>query len=178
MGLSLLAALFSGCAATAHRFAFEPTPVEQWLEPEGQPLGRVLVTVIEGRRAQGEPKGQPEMHLRVRVENASDAPLTLVTDSPLLVGSDLVPFGSARVEPGEGEVAPRSSGTFDLWFPYPPGTRLDYPELDGLNLSFAIEYGSGRAEVSANFDRLRFESPPSRARFNMGVGFLYTSCDY
>jgi hypothetical protein len=172
-GLALAFALVaSACAATQHRFAFEPTPYEVGLIPvDRSPVGRTLVTVLEGRRTKGESEAPLELHLRIRLENVSGAPIGIEPTSLLLVGSDLEPFGAPRIDPELGEVPDGESRTWDLWFGYPEGVPLDAPELDGLNLKFRVRYEGGTADVPVTFDRVRFASQP---RVGFGLGFGYT----
>ncbi len=122
--------------------------------PGGPVVARALTTVIEGRRAGDSTSGEPEMHVRIMIENRGDAPVRLAEDGMKLIGSGLEQFGAPRVEPAPGEeIPPAQSRTYELHFPYPAGMDLSAPELQGLNLSWSIGYSGGIADVTQSFVR-------------------------
>jgi len=166
-GLALVAALalLPACTSTTWRGRFTPTPAETVVRTaEGaEPLARILMSVRGAERPGGDPEADFEMIVRLRVENESDQPLTLVLDRFLLLDAELEAFGRPHVlatEDGasdaravEDGVAPGAFALVELAFPFPPGRSPADLHLSGLNLRGAVMLGDSELPVGASFSR-------------------------
>lgn len=171
--LLLLLLAPTGCSSSNYRYLFAPSPAEILIQPQSDtPVARALITVLEGQKGDAE-VARSRMHLRLRIENRDDAPVRLDPDSLQLVGSDLAEFGPVRIEPAVEEVPPGEVRTYDLWFPFPPGLSLSAPHLEGLNLSWRLDYEGGAAEVSTTFQRRveDYYAPEPRVTWSVGYGY-------
>ena len=159
-----LALTLAACAATSHRFSFDPAPASFLVEGAnaGEVLARGLVSVVEGKK-DGEER---LLHVALRLE--SEASEGLRVTSAQLLSSELATFGAPDLE--GVALAPGEVGTWDLRFRYPEGTDLDLGGTSGLNLRLGIETPSRRAEVEVGFVRTFPVPESSRARWTFGVG--------
>jgi hypothetical protein len=170
---ALLLALL-GCSTSSYRYLFSPSPAEVLIQPQpDSPVARALITILEGRKADGGAR----MHLRLRIENRDDAAVRLDPSSLQLVGSDLAEFGPAQIDPDVSEVPPGGVHTYDIWFPFPPTLSLSAPNLDGLNLTWRLDNAGGAAEVSTTFQRRVEDDYPTEPRvtWSFGVGYYRSS---
>lgn len=161
-----LAASLSSCAATRHRFAFQPAPESfRVVHADDEPWVHGLVSVLEGRRE----KRDHVLIVVLRLENTGPEPVTLTRAE--LTTSGLARFGPPEL--GGVGVAPGQSHTWELAFPYPAGADLDLPSTTGLHLRLYLEGESRSAEVELSFARtfppLERSSEP-RWTFGVGVG--------
>jgi len=160
--LALLA--LAACAATSHRFSFDPAPASFLVEGAnaGEVLARGLVSVLAGER-DGEERF---LHVALRLEN--EAVEGIQVASAQLLSSELAAFGAPDL--AGVAVAPGQVGTWELRFRYPEGADLDLGGTSGLNLRLGIETASRRAEVEVGFVRTFPVPESSRVRWTFGVG--------
>lgn len=172
---ALLCVALVSCRSTTYDFLFDPSPAEIVVQPraDGPVRARGYVSVIDGRLAGG--SGPPVLRLRLRMSNRGPEPLRLESESIALIGSDLAVFGSPRLDPPLEDVAPGGTRTWELLFPYPPGTDLSAPDLDGLSLELAFDWGTGRVEVTVPFARARpmYVDPYYGWHWSVGAGWYY-----
>jgi hypothetical protein len=114
--------------------------------------------------------------VRLRLESRSDEPLVLAPARCTLIGSDLRPFGAPRGAAERVELAPHSTASFSLWFPFPDGVPLSAPAVDGVVFGFWLTGARLEYESSATFERVWPDLRPGW-RSSFGFGFGYTSID-
>jgi hypothetical protein len=175
----LLLPTLAACASRSWRFQFDPSPHQVEIQPEtvAQVRARALTTVLRGEVRREDDARITELHLRLLIENLGTETVSLTTEGMRLVGSDLVGYGAPRIvpEPGTG-IRPGAAGTFELYFAYPKGMQLSAPELDGLNLTWSLEYPTGVADVSQSFVRrwpARYEESGPRWSFFFSSGHYH-----
>ncbi len=151
VGLSLVS-----CRSTSTRYRFTPSPLEALVQfEEGGPVSaRVLVGIPGAEREGRKASRHPELLVRLRIENKSDAPMAFDPASAVLLGSDLAEFGPATSESGAPlQVASGTSGATLLRFPFPRDGDLDAPGLTGINLAFVLETSAGPVDLSVTLER-------------------------
>lgn len=170
--LAALLLVAAACTSTRLALEFTPAPAEVVVASEdGAPLARVLATVVEARRHDGDPDRPFELHLRVRLENLGGEDLSLDVEELLLLDAGLVPFGTPRArDPTRGEpatrVPPDGVAVVDLLVPFPRDREPADLDLEGLNLRWTLRV-DGRARVgSVAFTRVRRERGRDDARFH------------
>jgi hypothetical protein len=180
--LALLAALLclASCNATSYRVRYNPTLAEVLAakQPGGEPVARVLVSVRGAFREGLQPEGEFALHLRVRVENSGDEPLTFDPAKTQLLNADLAAFGGPLYEAlpdgaTVAEVAPGDATMLELRFLFPYGLPPKEAGLDGLRFQADLQRGGEAIPLSVTFTRL-----PLQAYDTWGRGY-YSSpwCD-
>jgi len=144
------------CRSTSKRYRFTPSPLEALVQFEdGGPVSaRVLIGIPGAEREGRSTSGHPELLVRVRVENKSEAPMEFDPATAVLLGSDLAEFGPARSEADTPLVV--TSGSFGavlLRFPFPRDGDLDAPGLTGVNLAFVLDTSAGPVDMSVTLAR-------------------------
>lgn len=160
----------AGCQATYYRFHFDPSPspISIQPDPEGPVRAKGLVSVVDGRRME---RGLLELRVRLRLENRSDEPLSIDPEGLGLVGSDLVDFGVARLDPPETVVPPHEERIYEVFFPYPADTSLSAPGIDGVRLSLRLTWPDGAVTVDVPFSRLVPVVVDSYPTWSFGFGY-------
>ena len=149
--LLVLAALCASCASSRHRFYFVPSPLELLVsDSSGSVIAHGLASVREGLRRDDD---SLELHVRLNLENNTDASIRLLAERVRLFDSRIEKFGLARIEGSPLEIPARGDATYELYFPYPDGLRISAPDIDGLNLRFGVAHARGEIEVTGNFER-------------------------
>lgn len=160
--LPLLLALGLGsCTSTYVRLDFSPSPAQSVIDDgEGASQARVLASVLAAERPERDPERPFELHLRLRLENLGEAPVSLELGSLLLVDAALNAFPAPRLELAEGDasagalsVGPHSARSFDLFFPM--HERASPSKLGALNLRLQLRVGEREVLVGANFEKRR-----------------------
>lgn len=138
------------------RFRYAPTPHEVLIQPEDAdvPVARLMVS-MQGVRDPDRDGTRPlAMDVRLRIENESEAEVVLDLEALLLLDASLEAFGEPIVPPDAGEpVAPGTTHSLELLFPFPDGLTPRDMDLSGLHLSVVLHYGGGEARVSTIFER-------------------------
>ncbi|MDX1682625.1 MAG: hypothetical protein R3336_05865 [Phycisphaeraceae bacterium] len=142
MGLIGIALGLTGCAGFPGPDGFEPAPAEVvWADGDV----RALVTA-EGRQTRD---AGPLIHVRMRLANETDEPVTLVVQKMELVAGDLstlgppTPDASLTVNPGERRIVP-------VQFSVPaPAAR----KLSGMHLSIPLEIDGKIHRQGVRFER-------------------------
>lgn len=144
----------TSCRSNSHRFYFRPSPCEVLIQEEGGPLFARALVAVPGAMRSGE--GGPEMRVKLRFESKVDEPLIFDARNVLLVSSNLEPFGLPHTGGAPRiEIPPRGEVSTQLDFPFPPGMGLRARELDGVNLQWTLERGSGEViETSVTLERM------------------------
>lgn len=166
LALALWASL-AGCAATRHRFAFDPAPASFVIEgrTQGEELARGLASILEGRRESADAPAR--LVVALMLENRGAEPLRV--EGAQLLGSDLSEFEAPDLK--GLEVAPGATGTWDLEFGYPAGLAFDLDAMSGLHLRLEVASQSRQAEVELGFARtFPVGESSSRWHFSFGVG--------
>jgi hypothetical protein len=116
-------------------------------------VARALASVL-GSERRGE---APWMLVRLRIDNESAAPVEVLADEMLLLGSDLQEFGAPAVDPPTEPIPSGESRTYSIAFPFPSGMSLAAGELGGVSFRWSLRHGSERAEITTSFERVRAE---------------------
>ncbi len=164
--------ILGGCATTYDgRYLYEPrlVDVESPMpdQAEGPPV-RTLVTIAGVRRADADAGLPASVEVRLRVENAGPAAVSLDPATLALFSVDFTQFPAPITQPAEPvEIPPGQAGTIEVFFPF-PGER--YPgdlDLGGLNVRWTLLIGGRPVTSSATFSRQRY----SYRRFDWGIGY-------
>jgi hypothetical protein len=165
---ALMVVATPACTSTTWNARFMPTPAETWVGPlspdgdvdfaVGPPIARMLFSIRGAERRNGDKNEPFEMHVRLRVENQTDAPLDLLLEQFLLLDANLDPFQPARVDAtgdsaGVLSIPGGQPLLVDLMFPFPDGLEPGDLQLDGLNLRGALRSGDAIFPMGVTFTR-------------------------
>lgn len=156
--LPLLALLLftQGCASTWHPHNFLPAPLEVPVGIEGEAAAQasVLLTVQGIRRADRKAGTPTQVEVLLLLENLGETAAWLDLEQLSLVTSDLVAFGSPRVDPPQAELLSRGEqALFAVSFPLPAGKQLDDLDLRGIHLKWVVVFGDREVTTGVTFDR-------------------------
>ena len=179
IGAALLISV--GCGTYDARFAYEPAPAETRLtetgQPEAEPVGRMLTSIIGVRRNDPNIDHPNTVQVRLRIENDGPQTIRINPTSLQLLTGNLREFGSPSTEPsGAVDVPTGERASLDAYFPFPPETNSENLNLSGLNLKLDMRIGERTEQRSVNFHRLEYRYEPRyRSRYKYGLGIWY--CD-
>ena len=150
--------LVAGCAASLEgRYQFGPSPYEILVQPDGAdaPVARVLVAMRGVQDADPDRNLPLGLEVRLRVENLSDAPVTIDREALVLVDGELNAFQSPFASvPGNLTAMPKNTFMVALRFPFPQGMDADDVAFEGLNLRMGFSWPGAHELVSARFERV------------------------
>jgi hypothetical protein len=168
--IGLLAMAPAGCSVYELQYVYEPAPFEA--AAAGDEPVRALVSVIGVRRADRASGLPPSVEVRLRIENDSQATVSLDPAGLELVSADLQSFPEPIVRPPGGlEIPPGESRVIATYFPFPLGRRTSDLDLDGLNVRFRLRIAGRETTTSAGFARhpwAYYDRYPRR----IGVGYM------
>jgi hypothetical protein len=152
---ALLTTALTSCT-TFYDIYFVPAPLEVRIgdgeDPSG--LARALVVVQGVRRPDAELAQPARFELKMHFENIGNTPLEIEPESFELVSADLQPCGTPRlVQVLDHALAAGEAFDFDLFVPLPEGKTVDDFDLRGLNLNWAVRFGSRRIVTGVSFQR-------------------------
>lgn len=157
------------CESARYYEARYDSPIEQELHSDavaGSQL-RALSTVLGIARPDSKTNRPKQVEMRLRLENLGTVAARLLPDDLSLVSTNLVPFGTARLQPaGDTTIPPGQAREFDMQFPAPE-REVDW---SALNLRFGVTFDEKRVIASAMFKRLVY-APYEPARWHVGVGY-------
>lgn len=174
-GLLVLALLATACASTRMDLDYDPAPAELILKGTGgesDPVARVLISLVEARRAGPERTGDWELVAHLRVENDRADSVIVRAGEMLLVDGELREFGAAILAELPSPVERGAARQFTAVFPFPEGREPSQIDLDGLNLRCPLDVDGRRIVLAATFQRVRPYIPPS-PRVRVGLGYHY-----
>ena len=119
-----------------------------------------------------------EVRFRVRIENRSETPLTLVPAELELMDANLEPFGPADVV-ADGSRGQDGEQVSLVYFPFPEGRRPSNMDLRSLRLRLGLLHGNELLAPTATFDRIHRYSDPyyyGYPDFRWSIGFGYGVC--
>lgn len=172
LGVILIAALLSGCAAKYYDARFAPPATEAIAA--GSTAGaqaRSVVTLVGVRRKDSKSGAPPQVEFRMRVENLGSVPCTLEQHSLQLLSGTLEPFGAAQLVSSDPPlIAAGTSANFTLLFPPAEGRRIDNIDLRSLNLRWAIAFDGEVVTNGMTFERV-LPAAYGSSDFHVGIGF-------
>ncbi len=179
--LFLVIPVLAGCSVYKSSYSYQPRPLEAQIEVEEEVVARVLLSVVGIRRVDKDAGFPQEIEIRVRIENRSSSELTFLTEDLLLVSADLVPFLSPRFGENQGRVIPaKENRTLTFYFGFPEREKGERkPDLDGLNLNWAVACRSKKVTVSSTFERAYYGDDdyyPYNSYWRFGFGYRGSYC--
>jgi hypothetical protein len=155
--LLIAAAALAACACSSggYRYRYQPMPVGVQVHTASGTHELMLISVLGATRPEG--GGSDEIHVRVRLQNATAAPLRLPVEKQRLLSGDLLEFPSPRLIGGTPEAAPGGNALADLAFSWPPDAT---PDLRGLSLSWVLEVDGKEVGNTVTFQRV-YPGPPA-----------------
>lgn len=170
--------VLSGCHGRYDdRFVYHPRPLTvETLAPERAEAGpvRSLVTVVGVRRRDREAELPASVHVRLRLDNTSEAVAEFDPHSIQLFGADVREFPPPILRPEEPlTLEPDDTVTVDAFFPMPGDKIPGEMDLGGLGVRWIVLVDGEEAPGSATFARRELPShyyQPRGPRFHFGVG--------
>jgi len=150
--------LLGGCASTYDdRYAFDPHPasIETFDRATDRTIARTLVSIVGVRQRIADQPNTPAIDVRMLIENVSDDELLMPIGSLRLVSADVRPLDpplTAALSPVV--VAPHSTRSIDLRFPFPKSSEYDPQDLSGLNLRWTLERNGVALDHETSFKRV------------------------
>jgi hypothetical protein len=185
IGSAGLIVVLAGCSTYSPRYRFTPVLAEFEVDAPGRENASVrAIAAVRGvRRADPDELIGESVEVRLRLENATGAPVTVTDEGLELLSGDLQSFARPHLKPGRTSVvSPGDSLLVTAWFPFPDGASRDELDLSTLILHWRVHLDDEAISGRATFSGTRVRRYPcyGRARYPCYGGhyFFYPRYHY